>query len=142
MRLLLIGDAGSGKTTSLHYGALVLAEDYRQANSLLARAELDLHCQDRPLPVYIRLTLALTYLREKYRNDRSRLTNAAAELLLEWLDFDLPRQVPAAEFPAHLISQQLKVGGCLVLLDGLDETGDAEERGYVKLLINITTQGW
>ncbi|MBK9715374.1 MAG: NACHT domain-containing protein [Kouleothrix sp.] len=135
-RLLLVGDAGSGKTTTLHYGALMLAEDYKQGNSVLSRAELDLHCQDRPLPVYIRLTLALTYLREKYRHDRARLTNSAADLLLEWVDFDLPRQVAAPEFPPHLISEKLKAGGCLVLLDGLDETGDAEERGYVKLLIN------
>ena len=59
-RLLLVGDAGSGKTTTLHYGALMLAEDYKQGNSVLSRAELDLHCQDRPLPVYIRLTLAAT----------------------------------------------------------------------------------
>jgi formylglycine-generating enzyme required for sulfatase activity len=139
-RLLLVGDAGSGKTTTLHYGALMLAEDYAQRNSILARSQLDLHCQERPLPIYIRLTLALTYLREKYRNDRSQLTNGAAELLLEWVDFDLPRQVAAPDFPPHLISEQIRMGGCLIMLDGLDETGDADERNYVKLLINNLVQ--
>jgi formylglycine-generating enzyme required for sulfatase activity len=139
-RLLLVGDAGSGKTTTLHYGALMLAEDYAQRNSLLARSQLDLHCQDRLLPIYIRLTLALTYLREQYRADRARLTNGAAELLLEWVNFDLPRQVAVADFPPHLISDRIQAGGCLILLDGLDETGDASERDYVKLLINNLVQ--
>jgi hypothetical protein len=137
-RLLLVGEAGSGKTTTLHFGALMLARDHLKANSINARTALDLHAHRRYIPVYIKLTLLTRYLLEKYRADRSRLTNRPADLVYEWLDTDLPRQCEA--IPAGLIVDQLKQGACLVLFDGLDETGDAAERDFAKGLIGNLLQ--
>lgn len=132
-RLLLVGEAGSGKTTTLHFGALMLASDYLGATNVQARQRLDLHTRTRPLPVYIRLTLLTRWLLEKYRADRSVLVNRHAELVFEWLRHDLPRQQSAV--PAELIPERIRAGGCLIMFDGLDETGDAVERDFAKGLI-------
>src|SRR4051794_4481849 len=51
-RLVLIGDAGSGKTTTLHHGALVLAEAWRQRDGTRVATDLDLHADPLPMPVY------------------------------------------------------------------------------------------
>ncbi len=139
-RLLLVGDAGSGKTTTLHFGALMLACDCQQQSNQLTREQLDLFCEAQLLPVYIRLTLMLRYLQEKYKQDRAQLTNAPADLVFAWVDADIPRQVATPDFPPDLISRRMQAGGCLILFDGLDETGDAEERNYVKRLINNLVQ--
>ncbi len=139
-RLLLIGDAGSGKTTTLHFGALILAQDYQQGTTEKTRTELNLFCRDQLFPIYIRLTLLLRYLLERHKNDRSPLTNTPVDLVFAWVDDDIPRQVAVPDFPPHLISERLRAGTCLVFLDGLDETGDAEERAYAKHLINNLVQ--
>lgn len=132
-RLLLVGDAGSGKTTTLHFGALMLARDCLEARSVNARTELDLHTQERLLPVYIKLTLLTRYLREKYRADRSRLIGCSPELIYEWLDQHTTSQHD--KIPAGLITQHVKGGKCLILFDGLDETGDTAQRDFAKELI-------
>lgn len=131
--LLLVGEAGSGKTTTLHFGALMLAHDYQNGDSRCARTSLDLHTQERWLPVYMRLTVLTRYLLEKYRQDRSQLTNCSADLVFEWLDSDLPRQ--HSDILPGLITERVRSGTCLVLFDGLDETGDVSERTFAKELI-------
>ncbi len=59
-RLLLLGDAGSGKTMTLRYAALRLAVAYRRGDaSLLVDADggMQLYLRQPPLPIYVRLTL-------------------------------------------------------------------------------------
>lgn len=143
-RLLLVGDAGSGKTTTLHYGALILAHDYQQATPAQAQATLDLHVARPLLPIYIRLTLVATYVREAYARARPdelpALHGAPSSLLLDWLKDYLQAQVKARHptLPADLLPRQFTSGNCLFLLDGLDETGDATERAYMqRLIVNL-----
>jgi hypothetical protein len=142
--LLLVGDAGSGKTTTLHYGALVLAQDYQQQQSDGAQT-LDLHCVRPLLPFYIRLTLVATYIREVYARtkpeDTAHLHGAPSTLLLEWLDGSIVAQVQPS-IPEHMPSTWIKTGGCLVMLDGLDETGDKQMRDYMQRLIRNLQQDY
>ncbi|WP_322816375.1 hypothetical protein [Chloroflexus sp.] len=63
-RMLLIGDAGSGKTTTLHFGALALADALLRNDPASAKKHLGLRADPLPLPIYMRLTLAKKWLRD------------------------------------------------------------------------------
>ncbi len=132
-RLLLVGRAGSGKTTTLHYGALVLVQAWRDKRELhLIRERLELFTDRCPFPIYARLTELMTYVRNRYQ--AQDLVGAPASVLLDALDELVRRDVP--DLPTNMVSDWVKEGGCMLMLDGLDETGDAEERGHTIDLIN------
>jgi formylglycine-generating enzyme required for sulfatase activity len=140
-RLLLIGDAGSGKTTTLHYGALLLARDYLANSTQAARKGLELYCARPLLPFYVRLTLVATYVRKKdarsVATELPGLDLSPPGVFTEWLNGYLHEQTNKA-LPEDFASKALAAGDCLVLLDGLDETGDANERDYMqRLIVNL-----
>jgi formylglycine-generating enzyme required for sulfatase activity/energy-coupling factor transporter ATP-binding protein EcfA2 len=139
-RLLLVGRAGSGKTTTLHYGALILARAARTADTAEMRQELQLFAAKPLFPIYARLTEVMTYVHEQYAQRRAELVGAPAQLLLDALDELARRDVP--DLPVGMIKSQIKAGGCLIMLDGLDETGDADERGWAMDLIASLVREW
>ncbi|MFV9505888.1 MAG: formylglycine-generating enzyme family protein [Oscillochloridaceae bacterium umkhey_bin13] len=157
-RMLLIGDAGSGKTTTLHFGALALADALLHTDPARATKPLSLYADPLPLPIYLRLTLAIKWLRETAEGQLHTTTSAP---LLAWLDHQVAPQVSAflalraAEPSATLsgepvlpspaawqaaldttpLSALVRGGGCLLLLDGLDETGDHQRRSEMQAWI-------
>jgi hypothetical protein len=141
--LLLIGDAGSGKTTTLQYGALMLAQAYLQGDVAYLQAQLDLVVDKPLLPIYVRLTLFATTLPDDRQvltaEQKVRYQMSPVQRFLEWLDGLVAEQI--SDCPPHLLSQHIRQGGCCLLLDGLDETGDERRRGQViELIENLLEQ--
>ena len=107
-RLVMVGKPGSGKTISLKFIALMLARGAAGASGLRL---------DRPyLPLYVRLA---DYARQ-YSQDHGL---ALETFLLEYIQ----KHYPGAARQGELLQLALEQGGCLVLLDGLDEVGDLGE---------------
>ncbi|WP_322822068.1 NACHT domain-containing protein [Chloroflexus sp.] len=139
-RLLLVGRAGSGKTTTLHYGALMLARAFRQDDVAILRDRLQLFVERCPFPIYARLTELMTYVRGRYTS--ADLVGVPATVVIDALDELLRRDVP--DLPVGMVRDwvQNRDTPCLLMFDGLDETGDADERGHTIDLINSLVRAY
>jgi hypothetical protein len=117
-RLVLVGDAGSGKTTFVNYLAYGLAE------ALIGGTPL-------PLPEALRGLLPVRLiLRRAARWVPENSSRGCAELLWQALRADVTERLgeAAAERLVPTLQQRLLTDGGLVLLDGLDEVPAAARR--------------
>lgn len=118
--LLVLGDPGSGKTTLLRYLAL------RHARALLNRGSA-LELGEVRLPIFLRIG--------DYARSPQRHLGISA-----FLPAHLDAQECKTPGLRDLLSRSLDAGRCLVLLDGLDEIGSAEERRtVVEAVTNLAT---
>ena len=109
--LVILGDPGSGKTTLLRYLALQHAQALRDGQSK-AGGEGGTAC----FPILIRIA------------DYAENTTWKEKPLSDFLaDYCLLHECPGLGL-ADLLSTALAAGPCLVLLDGLDEVVDADDR--------------
>ncbi|WP_129627513.1 NACHT domain-containing protein [Candidatus Oscillochloris fontis] len=137
--LLLIGDAGSGKTTTLRYAALRCAQAYVDGNARALRKDLDLLVRRPLFPIYVRLSqfaLALPNdIKDLDLEKRDDFCGASPTLFLKWLDTHVEKlgTVPLS----NLIKAK---SACLILLDGLDEAGQEQHRAYITALITALVQ--
>ncbi len=110
-RLVILGDPGSGKTTLLRYLALMHAQALWQgsteASDELGRARF---------PILIRTA--------DYAENGVWKQQALSDFLNTYVSL---LECPAAGLP-DLLESELTTGNCLVLLDGLDEIVDADDR--------------
>jgi HEAT repeat protein len=110
-RLVILGDPGSGKTTLLRYLALkhaqALFEGRQEASSTLGEARF---------PMLMRVA--------EYAENGTWKKRALSDFFVECYTL---HECPRAGL-TDLLQTQLDRGGCLVLLDGLDEIVSADDR--------------
>ncbi|MDJ0597026.1 MAG: NACHT domain-containing protein, partial [Pleurocapsa sp. MO_226.B13] len=115
-RLAVIGWAGSGKTTLLKHLTLIYA---KKQNKVYKAPKL--------IPV-------LLYLRDIRRLIVTEQPPSLPKLIREHIK-KLPTAVQLTP-PANWIEERLKIGKFLVMLDGLDEVANSDERTQVSQWVN------
>jgi len=112
-RIVVIGPPGSGKTTLLEHLTLMYAQNTQRR-------------QHRKAPSLIPVLLYLRTVRGKISSDNPP---SLAELIEQQQDI-------AALNPKGWFAEKLKQGKCLVMLDGLDEVADEDQRRKVSQWID------
>jgi formylglycine-generating enzyme required for sulfatase activity len=121
--LVLVGEAGSGKTTFLKFVALTLARACRGKGSRWAERHLGWAPRPLPWPVYLPLGGFGHWLTQQQEGADA----ARPQLLLDYLRHGFGDQ----ELPERFFEMALEQGRCLVLLDGLDEVPALTDRNFV-----------
>lgn len=119
-RLAVIAPPGSGKTTLLKYLTLTYAKKrYKKYQA----------------PKFIPVLLYLREIRQLIISDNQP---KLSELIKSQIE-TLPTSKPITT-PINWIEAQLNIGNCLILLDGLDEVADTQERELVSQWVNRQMQ--
>ncbi len=135
-KLAIIGGAGSGKTTLLHWLAYTLA----QANlgRVLPTPELQLDdLSAPPIPIVIPLRNYRVYVQAC---DAGLRVPHGGKSIFDFITWWLERQNDIGSASATFLKRLLKGGGCLLLLDGLDEVVDRRSRADVKKQVERLTK--
>ena len=129
-RLAIVGGAGCGKSTLLAYLAVALSEAAQQEEAALP---FDLPTvRGLPVPLIVPLRYYRDYLNLCDQSPQERLKHARARTLAGFIPWYLQRRSPALELSQDFFDRLLLGGGCLLMLDGLDEVVSRDERGQVR----------
>jgi formylglycine-generating enzyme required for sulfatase activity len=128
-RLAIIGSAGSGKSTLAAYLAASLAQSALNGTP----PEFDLLAGRQQL---LPLLIPLRYLREyqdlSHDAHQERLRKPRTGTLAGFIPWYLSGRSPALELSEDFFDRLLLGQSCLLILDGLDEVVDREERAQVR----------
>ncbi|HHS96674.1 MAG TPA: NACHT domain-containing protein, partial [Chloroflexi bacterium] len=128
-RIAIVGGAGSGKSTLLAYLAVVLAESIQEGTEV----PLALPAPERlPVPLLIPLRYYRDYLSKCASAPQEQVRHPRVGTLPGFIPWYLRRRSPALELSEDFFDRLLLGGGCLLMLDGLDEVVSREERGRVR----------
>ena len=107
--LVIIGPVGYGKSTLMQHVALVLAGKRHRRYKSRAAVPILLQLRDHAKTIAENKNLALPELIDNYLKELKRYPNP----------------------PVNWFEKKLKSGKCIILLDGLDEAGDKDQRKLV-----------
>ncbi len=124
--LAVIGGAGCGKSTLLAYLAAALARPGSALPFELPRGVKTL------VPVLIPLRYFREYLTLCQQSVELRVRDPRAGTLAGFVPWYLKRRSPALEASEDFFNRLLQGGGCLLMLDGLDEVVSRDDRGRVR----------
>jgi energy-coupling factor transporter ATP-binding protein EcfA2 len=138
-RLVITGGPGSGKTTVLLHMAWALASSLLASRSEPARSRLGLTVIPNELPLPILVPLA-----SFARHCRNLPTHAPAreKTLAHFISHDLISKQADFDLPPDFFVQLLQDGrDVLLLLDGLDEVANEDERAEVRQSVDELVSG-
>ena len=138
-RLAIIGGPGCGKTTVLMHIAWALASSLLSGKAKPARSRLGLRMApaDLPLPIFVPLASLARYRRYLPANAPAR-----EKTLAHFLSHHLISKHADFELPTDFFVQLLKDGRDVVLLlDGLDEVANENERAEVRQSVEELVSG-
>lgn len=126
-RIAIVGGAGSGKSTVLAYLAATLAQAARDGATLPYRLPTG-----APLvPLIIPLRYYRDYLDKCRDEPGQQIADPRRGTLAGFIPWYLRRRNPALELSEDFFDRLLMGGGCLLMLDGLDEVVNRSQRGQV-----------
>jgi formylglycine-generating enzyme required for sulfatase activity len=128
--LVIIGDAGSGKTTALHFIVSALTADDPET---AFGARFEVLGGQRPLPIFLPLRLFEHACAGGYAPDTY---NHCVADLLHFMDDWFARWCPAADLPPGFLADHVLSGRAWLLLDALDEVADPRHREAVRNVIH------
>lgn len=133
-RLAVIGGAGSGKSTLLAYLAAMFAERELTGASLPFQLPEE---RETLVPLVIPLRYRREYLRLCKEAPSAVLTNVRPGTIAGFVLWYLKKRSQAIRVTDESLAEEffdrlLLGGGCLVMLDGLDEVVSQDERGQVR----------
>jgi formylglycine-generating enzyme required for sulfatase activity len=126
-RIAIVGGAGSGKSTVLAYLAATLAQAARGGAPLPYRLPTG-----APLvPLIIPLRYYRDYLEKCCDEPAQQIADPRRGTLAGFIPWYLRRRNPALGLSEDFFDRLLMGGGCLLMLDGLDEVVNRSQRGQV-----------
>ncbi|PZO51652.1 MAG: histidine kinase, partial [Phormidesmis priestleyi] len=129
---VILGAPGAGKTTLLKYLALHFARALRDGQATVPGEADGKDLGEVRLPILFKIA---DYAERLEQNPALGLLEYLQQFYRHWEDYFEGDSAAAADISIFLL-EQMRIGNCLILLDGLDEVFDQKSRGRIVERIN------